>query len=150
MVKLKKIHQSKTIDFFSLSTESNISIPFVDGGISAGFPSPAEDFIDVSIDLNKTLIKNPPATFLGRVNGDSMQDLGISDGDLIVIDKSLEAKNGKIAVCYIDGEFTLKKIKLEKNQCWLMPANEKYEPIKITEDNDLVIWGILVHVIKSF
>jgi len=79
-----------------------------------------------------------------------MKDLGIDDGDLLIIDKSLEPSNGKIAVCFIDGEFTLKKIQLEKDFVWLVPANKKYKPIKVTENNDFVVWGIVVHVIKSF
>ena len=78
-----------------------------------------------------------------------MKDEGINDGDLLVIDKSLDPVNGKVAVCYIDGEFTIKKIKLEENACWLVPANEKYKPIKVTPDNEFIIWGIVTHVIKS-
>jgi DNA polymerase V len=150
MTKLQKIHSSRNIDFFSASTETHIEIPMIEGGISAGFPSPAQDFLDLSIDLNKALIKHPSSTFYGRVNGESMKDLGINDGDLIVVDKSLEPQNGKIAVCYIDGEFTLKTIKIENNECWLVPANEKFKPIKVEEDNNFLVWGILVHVIKSF
>ena len=149
-MKLKKLRTTNKIDFFTANTETSMEIPLMDEGIKAGFPSPADDFLDVSIDLNKELIKNPPATFFGRVNGDSMKDLGIDDGDLLVIDKSLEPANGKIAVCFIDGEFTLKKIQLEKDFVWLVPANEKYKAIKVTEDNDFVVWGIVVHVIKSF
>lgn len=127
-----------------------MEIPFADEGISAGFPSPAQDFMDMSIDLNKELIKNPPATFYGRVKGDSMKDLGIDNGDLLIIDKSLEPKNGKIAVCFIDGEFTVKKIEFKEDFLWLIPANKKYKPIKVTSDNDFVVWGIVIHVIKSF
>jgi DNA polymerase V len=99
--------------------------------------------------LNRHLIKHPSSTFYGRVKGDSMKDAGIHDGDLLVIDKSLEAADDKIAVCYIDGEFTLKRIKLDKNCCWLMPANDAYQPIKVSEDNDFMIWGIVTHVIKK-
>ncbi|NVN95228.1 MAG: translesion error-prone DNA polymerase V autoproteolytic subunit [Bacteroidetes bacterium] len=121
----------------------------IPGGISAGFPSPALDFIDLTIDLNKHLIKHPSATFYGRVKGESMKDAGIFDNDLLIIDKSLEPVNGKIAVCYIDGEFTLKRIKLENKEVWLMPANTEYKPIKIEEYNNLIIWGIVTHVIKS-
>jgi DNA polymerase V len=79
-----------------------------------------------------------------------MKDAGIGDGDLLIIDKSIEPTNDKIAVCYIDGEFTLKRIRLDSEGCWLMPANEKYKPIKVTEDNDMRIWGIVTHVVKSF
>ena len=140
----------KHVDFYSSETDKVLELPLVEEGISAGFPSPAQDFMDSTIDLNKELIKNPLATFYGRVNGDSMKDLGIEDGDLLVIDKSLEPSDGKIAVCYIDGEFTLKKIKVEDNCCWLIPANEKYKPIKVGEENNFMVWGIVLHVIKSF
>ena len=133
-----------------MSTETALELPIIDEGISAGFPSPAQDFVDLSIDLNKELIKNPSATFYGRVKGDSMKDLGIDNGDLLIIDKSLEPKNGKIAVCYIDGEFTMKKIKIEKDCCWLIPANDKYKPIRVDKENEFIVWGIVVHVIKSF
>jgi DNA polymerase V len=150
MPSLHKIHSSSTFDFYSASLDSELKIPLATVSISAGFPSPADDFMDVSIDLNKELIKNPAATFYGRVKGDSMKDVGIHHGDLLVIDKSLEPQNGKIAVCFIDGEFTVKKIKIEKDCCYLVAANEKYAPIKITNENHFLIWGIVVHVIKSF
>jgi DNA polymerase V len=144
-----KLHTGNVIDIYSALTETELEIPMIPGGISAGFPSPALDFIDLTIDLNKHLIKHPSATFYGRVKGESMKDAGIFDNDLLIIDKSLEPVNGKIAVCYIDGEFTLKRIKLENKEVWLMPANTEYKPIKIEEYNNLIIWGIVTHVIKS-
>lgn len=149
-MKLNKLHSSENIDFYSAIVESELELPFVSSGISAGFPSPADDFIDTGIDLNKELIKNPYSTFYGRVRGDSMKDLGIHNGDLLVIDKSLEPQNGKIAVCYIDGEFTVKTIKIENDCCWLVPANENYKPIKVTAENDFIVWGIVINVIKYF
>jgi len=142
--------ESVCLEIFPAVINSELELPFVSGGISAGFPSPALDFADLSIDLNKYLVKHPSATFYGRVKGFSMQDEGIYDGDLLVIDKSLEARNGKIAVCFIDGEFTVKKIKLEKDRCWLMPANKDYKPILVTAENDFLIWGVVTYVIKSF
>jgi DNA polymerase V len=148
-MKALKLHTSNTLEIYSALTDTKLEIPMVSGGISAGFPSPALDFVDLSIDLNKHLIKHPSATFYGRVKGHSMKDEGINDGDLLVIDKSLDPVNGKVAVCYIDGEFTIKKIKFEENACWLVPANEKYKPIKVTPDNEFIIWGIVTHVIKS-
>jgi DNA polymerase V len=147
---LQRIQNSETIDFYSVSVETTVDLPFADMGLSAGFPSPAQDFLDMSIDLNAELIKNPTATFYGRVKGHSMRDAGINDGDLLIIDRSLEPTTGKIAVCFIDGEFTVKRIKIEKNGLWLMPANENYKPIKVSEENDFIVWGIVVHVIKSF
>jgi SOS-response transcriptional repressors (RecA-mediated autopeptidases) len=144
-----KLYSGQVLDIYSAMTETKLKRPLFPFGIRAGFPSPALDFIDLTIDLNRHLIKHPAATFYGRVKGESMKDAGINDGDLLVIDKGIEPVDGKIAVCYIDGEFTLKRIKLDKNCCWLMPANEKYKPIKVTEENDLRIWGVVTYVIKA-
>jgi DNA polymerase V len=96
-----KLHSSTTLDIYSALTECELELPIISGGISAGFPSPALDFIDLTIDLNKQLIKHPSATFYGRVKGQSMKDEGIGDGDLLIIDKSLNPIDGKIAVCFI-------------------------------------------------
>lgn len=126
-----------------------LSLPYADGGIKAGFPSPAQDYMEAAIDLNKELIKHPASTFYGRVKGDSMIDANVHDGDILVIDKSLEPQNGDMAVCFIDGEFTIKYIKLEKDVIWLQPANEKYAPIKVTIDNDFLIWGIVTYCIQN-
>jgi len=121
----------------------------IEYGISAGFPSPADDFKEIRISLDKELVKNSESTFYARVSGDSMEDAGLSDGDLIIIDKSLNAENNKIAVCFIDGEFTVKRIKKEKGKFYLMPENKKYKPIELSEDNELIIWGVVEYVIKK-
>lgn len=144
-----KLHNGNFIDIYSADTSTELKLPLAGDGISAGFPSPALDFIDLSIDLNKHLIKHPSATFYGRVKGDSLKNAGIDNGDLLIIDRSLEPLNGKIAVCFIDGEFTAKRIKITKEEVWLVPENEKYKPIKITDENDFLIWGIVTHVIKD-
>jgi len=144
------IYKNKNLDFYKFDNQLSLKIPITENNISAGFPSPANDFLDNKIDLNKELIKNPPSTFYARVNGESMTDMGINSGDLIVVDKSLNPKNGDIAVCYIDGDFTMKYIKIEKDCCWLIAANKKYKPLKIIADNDFIVWGIVIHVIKSF
>ena len=149
MQKISKIAGSSTIDFYSAQTATELELTLVDGGIAAGFPSPAQDYIDLKIDLNKELITNPSSTFYGRVKGTSMQDAGIKDGDILVIDKSLEPKDGDTAVCYIDGEFTLKYIKIEPDAVWLVPANPKFQPIKVTEENNFCIWGVVTYSIKS-
>jgi DNA polymerase V len=141
--------RNESISIFSLEIGSELFLPMLSAGISAGFPSPAMDFMDVSIDLNQLMIKHPSATFFGRVQGSSMLDAGISDGDLLVIDRSLSPSNNKIAVCFIDGEFTIKRIQKEVDCCWLLPANEKYKPIKVTNENDFLVWGIVTHVIKK-
>lgn len=128
---------------------SKSQIPLVEG-IRAGFPSPAEDFMEPTLDLNHYVIKNPASTFYARIVGDSMEGAGISDGDIVVIDKSLEPKDGNIAVCFIDGEFTLKRILLDKGHLWLQPANPKFKPIEITEENHFLVWGVVTHVVKNF
>ncbi|MFA6676235.1 MAG: translesion error-prone DNA polymerase V autoproteolytic subunit [Bacteroidales bacterium] len=134
-----------------LKPENNlhINLPFSEAGVAAGFPSPAENYTDISLDLNEALIRNPSSTFFARVRGVSMIDEGIDDGDLLVIDKSLEAYDGSLAVAFIDGEFTLKRVKIEKDCVWLVPANTNYSPIKVTEDNDFTIWGIVTYLIKD-
>ena len=121
----------------------------VEQGISAGFPSPADDFKEIRISLDKELVKNQESTFYARVSGDSMIEGGLDDGDLIVIDRSLNPENGKIVVCFIDGEFTVKRIKKEENKLFLMPQNKKYKPIEIKEGNKLIIWGVVEYVIKK-
>ncbi|RIA09382.1 DNA polymerase V [Flavobacteriaceae bacterium MAR_2010_72] len=148
-MQVRKLYNTNTIQFYGVDLTTHLELPFVANGISAGFPSPADDFLDINIDLNKHLIKNPSTSFYGRVRGDSMMDAGIHDGDLLIIDKSLEPQNGKIAVCFIDGEFTVKRIKMEKNTIWLIAENQNYQPIQVTKDNDFIIWGMVTNVIKT-
>ncbi len=147
-MQLKKIHLTPNIIFYRAEVKTALELQYVSSGISAGFPSPADDFLDLNIDLNNHLIKNPSSTFYGKVRGNSMIDAGIHNGDLLIIDKSLEPQNNKIAVCFIDGEFTVKRIKIEKDTVWLIAENKDYPPIKVTKDNDLIIWGIVINVIK--
>jgi DNA polymerase V len=139
----------KTISFFLADWENNQKHPFISGGIKAGFPSPAADFDETKISLDNVLVKNREATFYAKASGNSMIGAGIDDGDIMVIDRSLEPTNNKIAVCCIDGEFTVKRIKTDKNCVYLMPENSAFEPIKVTENNELIIWGIVTYVIKS-
>ena len=139
----------KQLEIVGADTSSQLPLPYADQGIRAGFPSPAQDYMDLSIDLNRELIRNPSSTFYGRVKGDSMQDAGVSEGDVLVIDKSLEPQDGDMAVCFLDGEFTLKFIQLEKDVIWLIPANESYAPIRVTAENEFLIWGIVTYTIKN-
>lgn len=117
--------------------------------IHAGFPSPATDYMTQAIDLNKELVKHPAATFYGRVVGDSMIDAGVEEGDILVIDKSLEARDGDMAVCFVDGEFALKYIKFRENGLSLLPANDKYPAIEVSEGSDFIMWGVVTYVIKK-
>ena len=141
---------TNTLDFFTPSITTRVELPFYDVGIQAGFPSPADDFIELSIDINKEYIKNRDATFFARVKGHSMKNVGIFDGDLLIIDKSIEPQDNKIAICQVDGDFTVKRIKIDNDTVWLIAENEAYDPIKVTSDNELMIWGIVVASIKKF
>ena len=118
-------------------------------GIHAGFPSPATDYMTQAIDLNKELVKHPAATFYGRVVGDSMIDAGVEEGDILVIDKSLEPKDGDMAVCFVDGEFTLKHLKFTDSGLKLVPANPDYPEIVITEGVRFIMWGVVTYIIKK-
>lgn len=135
---------------YSADLSSELKLYFAEQGVRAGFPSPAQDYLTNSIDLNRELIHHPATTFYARAVGDSMKGCGIDDGDLLVIDKSIEPLEGDIVVAFIDGEFTLKKVKLDSggNCLWLLPANEDYPPIKVTEDNNFIVWGVLTYNIK--
>jgi DNA polymerase V len=143
------INKKQNLTFFLPDFESEIKIPFIKEGVSAGFPSPAGDFMEMNIDLNKELSDNTLATFYIKVKGNSMIDAGINDKDVLVVDRSLEPQNNKIAICFIDGEFTVKRILVEKDCLYLMPENPNYSPIKVTEENELIIWGIVTYVIKA-
>ena len=105
--------------------------------------------MEQAIDLNKELIKHPASTFYGRVVGDSMRDEGIEEGDILVIDKSLELLDNDLAVCFIDGEFTVKRVRLEQNAAWLIPSNSEYPLIKVTADNNFIVWGVVTYTIKK-
>ena len=144
---LRQIANGHALDFYSADVSSELPLPMAETAIPAGFPSPADDYLDLKLDLNKELVNNPNATFYARVKGCSMQDAGIQEGDVLVIDRSREPKNDDIAVCFIDGEFTVKRIRKETAAIWLLPANRKYKAVKVTEDNEFMIWGIVTYVI---
>lgn len=137
------------IDIFTPNDDSGIELPLSGERVAAGFPSPAEDYASTRLDLNKELIKNPASTFYARVSGLSMVEEGINDGDLLVIDKSIEPYDGCLAVCFIDGEFTLKRFEKHNGYGLLVPANKEFKAIKVTADNDFCIWGVVTYVIKK-
>ncbi|MGQ2982999.1 LexA family protein [Flavobacterium sp.] len=143
---MKKV---QPLNFICPDTETDSRLPFITHGISAGFASPAQDFLQDRIDLNKELVKNPLTTFYIRVAGNSMINAGISDGDLLVSDRSLEPSDGKIAICLIDGEFTVKRLKVDTDCIYLMPENPAYKPLRVTDDNNFTIWGIVTYVVRS-
>ena len=117
--------------------------------ISAGFPSPAEDYIDKNLDLNEHLIKHPAATFFIRVEGHSMINAGIHNGDMLIVDRTLEPVDKKIVIAVINGEMTVKRIRMLKGKLYLMPENDSFKPIEVSEESDLQIWGVVTNVIHS-
>ncbi len=144
-----KMKLKNKIEFFIPDFENQIELPYISSGIKAGFPSPAADFDESKISLDTVLVKNKEATFYAKASGNSMIGAGIDDGDILVIDRSLEPQNNKVAICFIDGEFTVKRIRIKDKNVFLMPENINYKPIQISEENDLIIWGIVTYVIKS-
>jgi len=138
-----------SISIYSPDQSFKLALPDVGRQITAGFPSPAEDYLEATLDLNKALIKNPSATFYGRVKGVSMKDAGAEDGDLLVIDKSLPYRHNNLAVCFINGEFTLKRIKVEGDALILKPANRDYPAIVVNDAADFTVWGIVTYIIKK-
>lgn len=139
------------IQIFKADTDSQLELEYADAGIRAGFPSPAQDYVGETIDLNRDLIRHPASTFYGRVVGDSMSGEGITEGDILVIDKSIEPEDGDLAVCCLDGDFTLKRIKIDRctRRLYLMPSNSAYKPIEVTPDNEFMVWGVVLYTIKS-
>jgi DNA polymerase V len=124
-------------------------IPLAGAGVSAGVPFQVEEYARERLDLNRELVRNPASTFFARVSGASMSGAGIDDGDLLVVDKSVEPYDGCVAVCYLDGEFTLKKVEMHEGRVRLMPANERYKPIEVGPDNEFAVWGVVRYSIKK-
>jgi DNA polymerase V len=145
----KKNEIGEGIIFFKPNTENFQKIPLAQNRVSAGFPSPADDFKELRISIDQEVVKNEEATFYARVAGESMQGAGLDDGDLLVIDRSKEPQDNNIAVCFVDGEFTVKRLKVEADCIYLIPENKKYKPIRVTEDNELIIWGVVTFVVKK-
>lgn len=126
-----------------------VEIPLAESSVHAGFPSPADDFLEGQLDLNSLVIRHPEATFFARVEGDSMKDEGIVEGDILVVDKSIEPYNGCLAVAFVDGEFTLKRVKMEPDKILLIPANPKYKIIEISPDSEFAVWGVVNYIVKK-
>ena len=141
--------QDEKLIFFNPNRDVRKQIHMAQEGVSAGFPSPADDFKELRISIDQEVVRNEEATFYARVSGVSMQEAGLDDGDLLVIDRSLEPQNDKIAVCFIDGSFTVKRLKVDVDCVYLMSENKNYKPIKVSEGDELLIWGIVTYVVKK-
>ncbi len=138
----------KELSFYSMN-ENVLDIPFYQSNVPAGFPSPAEDFMDLDLNLQEYLVKHPSATFCVRVTGESMRNAGIFSGDVMVIDRALEPKNNSIVLAVLNGEFTVKRICKKGNDLYLKPENKHFQSIQINEEMDFQVWGVVTHVIHK-
>ncbi len=131
-----------------LAPQCHFQFPFYSSSVPAGFPSPADDYIESNLDLNALLIKHPTATFFVRVSGDSMINAGIHDQDILIVDRSLEPTNGRIVIAAVDGQLTVKRLKkTPQGKVYLMPENEAFAPIEVKPEAEVYIWGIVTNVI---
>lgn len=144
----KKIKLSVT-NIYTPEIGNKIELPLFLESVSAGFPSPADDYLENRLDLNDYLIRNPAATFFVRVTGDSMIDAGIHSGDILVVDRSLTPKDGSVVIAVIDGELTVKRILQKKNKIYLLPENNSFKPIEITSEMHFEVWGVVSYVIHK-
>lgn len=135
------------LEISSIDLTQSTSTTYYESRIQAGFPSPAHGAYGDAIDLNRELIDNPAATFCARVLGNSMIDAGINNGDILIIDKSLTPHNGDIAVCFIDGDFTVKRISVKEDGIYLTPANKKFPELRVSDESNFTVWGVVSHII---
>jgi DNA polymerase V len=136
-------------EIYTVDDLSELKLPMFMESVSAGFPSPADDYLEGKLDLNKHLIKNPSSTFFLRVQGDSMIDAGIYSGDILVVDRSLAPKNGSIVIAVIDSELLVKRLDIDDKKIYLIPENKKYNKIEITTEMQFEVWGVVSTVIHS-
>ena len=142
--------QQATLEFITPGFATILERPVMAFPVSAGFPSPADDYIESRIDLNQHLIRHPAATFFVRVSGDSMTGAGIQNGDLLIVDRAAECVSGCIVVARLENEFTLKRVRKESNRVFLVPENHLYPTIEITEGSDFEIWGRVVGSVREY
>ncbi|MBS3741462.1 MAG: translesion error-prone DNA polymerase V autoproteolytic subunit [Candidatus Cloacimonetes bacterium] len=146
---MKKKKEIEISQIFKAGSSESTEIPVYKVEISAGFPSPASDYIESTLDINKLLIKNPSATFFLRVEGNSMVNAGIHSGDLLVVDRSKQVDSGDVIIAAINEELTVKRIHIRKNRYFLAPENEDYEELEVTADMEFYIWGVVTYVIHK-
>ena len=140
---------SKLLQFYEVEPETVMELPLFQSKVSAGFPSPAEDYEEQKLDLNKKLVKHQSSTFFITVQGYSMINAGINDGDMLIVDRSIRPTNNSIAVCVMNGEFTVKRISNTKEGLYLIPENQAYKPIKVSDDKNFQVWGVVSYIIKN-
>jgi DNA polymerase V len=146
----KKLSYDESIESMgALEAGLNLERPLLGAEISAGFPSPAQDYIETNLDLNRQLILHEASTFFVKVAGDSMIEAGIYEGDILIVDRALPARDKKIVIAALEGELTVKQLHIEQGRWYLLPQNQAYQAIEIGEDNDFAIWGVVTYAIHK-
>ncbi len=148
-MKIKFLNTNKQLYFYVMKNAKLSSVPVLADAVPAGFPSPAEDYLDMDLNLHDYLVRNPAATFCVRVSGDSMMSANIKSGDVMVVDRALDPTNNSIVLAVLNGEFTVKRIKKRANELYLIADNEQYQPMKITKDVDFQVWGVITFIIHK-
>ena len=139
----------RALSFFPLADRPRLALPLYLSPVAAGFPSPAEDYIEKKLDLNEQLIRNPAATFFVRVDGDSMRDAGIASGDILVVDRSQEVRNNAIVIAAVNGELTVKRLKKARSRLWLVPENPDFPVLEIGPETQFDVWGVVTYIIHK-
>ena len=137
------------LEILGFEPKTALELPLYLATVPAGFPSPAEDYIDRKLDLNEHLVRNPAATFFVRVDGDSMRDAGIASGDILVVDRSAEARNDSIVVAALDGELTVKRLRHKNGRLFLVPDNPDYAPLEVAPEASFQVWGVVTYIIHK-
>ena len=148
-MKLKPIKTTDELAFYSLDAENLEDINLFEGSVPAGFPSPADDAMELDLNLHDHLVRNPSHTFCVKAIGESMKDAGIQSGDVMLVDRAIEPENRSIVLAVIDSEFTVKRVNVSDNKLYLMPENENFTPIEITKEMDFKVWGVVTYVIHK-
>jgi len=130
-------------------TSTEYELPLAEVSVQAGFPSPAEDYVEDRIDLNEELIEHPAATYFVRASGRSMVDAGIHDGDILVVDRAVEPDDGHVVVAAVDGELAVKRLRRADGEVWLAAENENFEDLPVTALNDVTVWGVVTHAVHA-
>lgn len=144
-----RVPVSKIDSVMNFINNNTLSLPLYSSKVPAGFPSPADDHMEGKLDLNTHLIKHPTATFFVKASGDSMIGAGIHDGDILVVDRSLEPRQSRIVIAAVDGQLTVKRLKKKGKKIFLVPENKKFRSIELNENNDVKVWGVVTSVIHK-
>lgn len=137
------------LDICRFEQRAELGLPLYLSTVQAGFPSPAEDYIDKKLDLNEQLVRHPAATFFVRVDGDSMRDAGVASGDILVVDRAVEPRDGHIVIAALDGELTVKRLRRKNGQVLLVPENPDYAPVAVGPEASFEVWGVVTYIIHK-